>query len=346
LADLLGALTVLMEALFALVFVGAVIAAIRGHDPLARDVALVFLTLGQLFVLEVARRVYGSAALPVPLAAVVVVLLLAQPWFTLRLVSRIRPEPSWVLVASAVALIGGALPIAVLGAAQGRIFAPVVVGAFIATDTLAAAYFILEARRRVGGARIRLAIAGLATAALAAAILVSVAAPSTSTADVSCGQVAVRLTALLSAIGYAIAFMPPRWLRQTWLANTAYRDVQELLGSRADEDAASLWRRWAAAAEAVTGGTAAVLAEDADGTVRAASRTELVPPGTVLATAMGTVGSITRATPRRLLPAPIGIQLVDDLAERSGARYAAVIPVRGFEDRVAIVTLSQYASLF
>ena len=345
-ADLLGALTVLMEALFALVFVGAVIAAIRGHDPLARDVALVFLTLGQLFVLEIARRVYGTAALPVPLAAVVVALLLAQPWFTLRLVSRIRPVPSWMLVASAVALIGGALPIAVLGAAQGRIFAPVVVGAFIATDALAAAYFILEARRRVGGARIRLAIAGLATAALAAAILVSVAAPSTSTTDVSFGQVAARLTALLSAIGYAIAFMPPRWLRQTWLANTAYRDVQELLGSRADEDAASLWRRLAAAAEAVTGGTAAVLAEDADGTVRATSRTELVPPGTVLATAMGTVGSITRATPRRLLPAPIGIQLVDDLAERAGARYAAVIPVRGFEDRVAIVTLSQYASLF
>src|SRR5439155_394186 len=257
-----------MEALFALVFVGAVIAAIRGHDPLARDVALVFLTLGQLFVLEVARRVYGTAALPVPLAAVVVALLLAQPWFTLRLVSRIRPVPSWMLIASAVALIGGALPIAVLGAAQGRIFAPVVVGAFIATDTLAAAYFILEARRRGGGARIRLAIAGLATAALAAA------------------------------------------------------------------------------AEAVTGGTAAVLAEDADGSVRAASRTELVPPGTVLATAMGTVGSITRATPRRLLPAPIGIQLVDDLAERSGARYAAVIPVRGFEDRVAIATLCQYASLF
>src|SRR5207249_10539134 len=67
--------------------------------------------------------------------------------------------------------------------------------------------------------------------------------------------------------------------------------------------------RLAAAAEAVTGGTAAVLAEDTDGTVRAASRTELVPPGAVLATAMGTVGSVTRATPRGLLPAPVGVQL-------------------------------------
>jgi hypothetical protein len=285
-ADLLGALTVLMELLFLLVLLGALLAVVRGRDPLARDVSLVFLTLGQLFVLDIVRRVLGPESLPGPIVIAVVLLLLAQPWFTLRLVSRIRPIPRWLLPAAGLAFLATTLPLVVIGAAIPRPLALGAIGVFIVTDALAAGYLALEARRRTGSARIRLAISALATASLATAILVSTAGSgATDPANPPAARVAGILLALASATGYAIAFMPPRWLRRIWLASAVYRHGQGLLDSTATEDESRLWQRLVTAAEATSGGKAAVITEDAEGTVRLAAGAGSAAPGAILATA-------------------------------------------------------------
>jgi signal transduction histidine kinase/CheY-like chemotaxis protein len=215
------------------------------------------------------------------------------------------------------------------------------------TDALAAGYLALEARRRTGSARIRLAIAALATASLATAILVSTAGTgATDPANPPAARVAGILLALASATGYAIAFMPPRWLRRIWLASAVYRHGQGLLDSTATEDESRLWQRLVTAAEATSGGKAAVITEDAEGTVRLAAGAGSAAPGAVLATAPGTVASIARAAEPAFRRVPVQMPLVDELAAASHARYVAVVPIAGLKDRAVLVMFSDYASLF
>jgi signal transduction histidine kinase/DNA-binding response OmpR family regulator len=346
LADLVGALTVLTELLFVLVFAGALLAVVRGRDPLALDVSLVFVTLGQLFVLDIARRLLGSQTLPAPIVMAVILLLLAQPWFTLRLVSRIRRIPRWLLPVTGLAFLGTAVPLAVLGAAIPRPLTLGAVGVFIVTDAVAAAYLALEARRRQGSARIRLALAALATASLAVAILVSTAATGTDAANPPLTRVASILLGLASAMGYAIAFLPPRWLRRIWLSSAVYRHGQGLIASPATEDEARLWQRLVSAAEAISGGGAAVITEDAEGSVRLAAGDGPKAPGTVLAIAPGTVATIGRAAEPAFRRVPLRLPIVDDLAAATQARYAAIIPIAGQKDRAVLVMFSDQASLF
>jgi signal transduction histidine kinase/DNA-binding response OmpR family regulator len=346
LADLVGALTVLTELLFVLVFAGALLAVVRGRDPLALDVSLVFVTLGQLFVLDIARRLLGSQNLPAPIVIAVILLLLAQPWLTLRLVSRIRRIPRWLLPVTGLAFLATAVPLAVLGAAIPRPVALGAIGVFMVTDAIAAAYLALEARRRQGSARIRLALAALATASLAIAILVSTAATGTDAANPPLARVASILLALASAIGYAIAFLPPRWLRRIWLSSAVYRHGQGLIASPATEDEARLWQRLVSAAEAISGGGAAVITEDAEGTVRLAAGDGPKAPGAVLAVAPGTVARIGRAAEPGFRRVPLRLPIVDDLAAATQARHAAIIPIAGQKDRAVLVMFSDQASLF
>ena len=172
--------TFIIELLFAAVFVGALISFIRGRDPLAGDVTLVFSALAAIFVLQVGRAALGPASIPVVLNAAAIVLLLGQPFFTLRLVGKIRELPRWALPFAALAL---SIPAGVLAAVAltdrsspliGPLLAAVVV-AFVGTELAAASYLAGEARRRAGSTRIRLAVAALGTAALAIAILAAAA---------------------------------------------------------------------------------------------------------------------------------------------------------------------------
>ena len=80
-----------IEALFALAFVWALVTYARSRDPLHRDLTLVFSAVTALFVLalyaagSVSRQRPGTAA---------GILLLGQPYLTLRLVRRVRPIPA------------------------------------------------------------------------------------------------------------------------------------------------------------------------------------------------------------------------------------------------------------
>jgi len=89
----------LVTALFFLIFVWVSASYVRRRDPLLRDVMLIFATVAMLFLLGVVQVLIGP--LPRPVAVLASVLLLGQPFLTLRLVGRVRPVRGWVFVAAA-----------------------------------------------------------------------------------------------------------------------------------------------------------------------------------------------------------------------------------------------------
>src|SRR5207253_2958934 len=99
------------------------------------------------------------------------VLLLAQPYLTLRLVRKLRPVPAWAMWGALVAFVGTSAPLLAFGA---RARLPVVLAAvlgFVVVEAAAAVLLFQAARRRTGSPRTRLMLAALATASFAGALL-------------------------------------------------------------------------------------------------------------------------------------------------------------------------------
>jgi hypothetical protein len=85
-----------VEGLFAIVFIGSLADFARRRDPVSRDVALAFSPFVGLLVLAIWRATLGPP--PTALSAVLGLLFLVQPIFALHLVSLIRPIPRRVLL--------------------------------------------------------------------------------------------------------------------------------------------------------------------------------------------------------------------------------------------------------
>src|SRR4051794_40295054 len=83
-----------IEFVFGLVFVRALIAYLGRRDSLQRDVMFVLATMAALIAVDMYRRLIGTP--PDLLSDVVVVLVFAQPYLTLRLVTRLRAVPRWL----------------------------------------------------------------------------------------------------------------------------------------------------------------------------------------------------------------------------------------------------------
>ena len=324
----------IVEVLFGLLFVTSLWAAIRHRSRLAWDVALVFLPLAALLAIQLA----GAIAGPVPqwLRSASTVLLLAQPVFSLKLVSDLRGVPRWILWAAVAGVALTAAPLALLGSEAGVPVTLAAVGVFVVTEAVAATYLALEARRRSSSARMRLAIASLATAGLALAILLAGAAAAASVpSEVS--SFLVRAVALLAGIGYAIAFLPPRWLRDLFQATEAFRYNERLLASPASALPDQLWADLAGAARHLTG--AAVVVLELDGTavrVVAVDGVALDEPA-IESVAVGPAGLTDEA---------IGA-IMSEVAARSGRPFVRPVPIVRDGVRVGLVCLlRRHASLF
>src|SRR5687768_6435253 len=100
-----GSMAVLaVTALYVMIFVWVSWSYLRRRDPLLRSVMWIFAVMALLFVLGVVRVLVAEP--PRAVVAVATALLLAQPFLTLRLVSRLRSVPRWL---QAAALTGWAL---------------------------------------------------------------------------------------------------------------------------------------------------------------------------------------------------------------------------------------------
>src|SRR5690349_20982115 len=102
--------TLAIEVCFAVVFGRALTAYLRRRDGLQRDVMSVFTAMAVVFALDVWRRVAGPP--PWWVAGLSSVLLLAQPYLTLRLVARLRRVPGWLRRAALAGFVVTAAPFA------------------------------------------------------------------------------------------------------------------------------------------------------------------------------------------------------------------------------------------
>jgi signal transduction histidine kinase/DNA-binding response OmpR family regulator len=342
-------LTFLIELLFAAVFVAALITFLRKRDPLSRDLMLVFSALAVLFVLEVAERL--GVQPPAAVASAAAALLLAQPFLTLRLVARVRPVSRWLLLAALAAWAGTALPLVALGESAPRALTLAAVAVFVITELVAAVFFAWEAGRRIGAARVRMVMAGLATLLFAIAILTAgVGGGDAGTAEIVSWM--ARIAALIAAVLYLLAFLPPRWLRRQWQATAAHGYSERLF----DQEAAGggvvdLWSALAAAGREITGSESAAVAFRADDeglqlVVADGSDSAATAPQPALAG-----WSPDQATPLHQLdlqgPAASSAPgFTRSVAAASGSRFVTVIPSPSSVSPAALAIVSRFRSLF
>jgi signal transduction histidine kinase/DNA-binding response OmpR family regulator len=338
------AVTIAIELLFALVFVASLIDYVRRRDPLSRDLVAVFGAVAALFVVQFVGLVFGAT--PPWLAAISAGLILAQPLFTLRLAARLRKVPVGVGIAAFVGYLVTAIPLIVIPRPVPVALTLAAVGVFAITELLAAGYLAAEARRRTGAARFRLALAAAATALFAGALLTAGAGAAGAG---GVGQALARVVALLAALGYAIAFLPPGSLRRIWQGMAAYRYGLALVGAEGaaatGEGSDEIWGRFAAAAREITGAEAAAIVGP-DGT-----DFRLVAAVGVVRHDMAHVWSPEDyealladahiASDRPIAPAG---PIARNLGEPIGARLVSIIALPG--ERSVLVLLARHHSLF
>jgi PAS domain S-box-containing protein len=318
-------------ALFLMIFIWASVGYLRRRDPLLRDVMLIFGAVAMLFVLGLLRLTVGS---PRSVVVVIVVVLLGQPFFTLRLVSRLRPVPSWMIWGAFAGWIGSTVPVILLDRPlPAQVVWPVVL-LFFAVEMIAAVLLAFDARHRGGAARIRLWCAAVGTASFGATLLFSGAGV----------DVLARSVALVSAMMYMLAFMPPHRLRRTWSWGAAYALMRDLLAAPPADSEQRIWQRYCRCAREVLGADAVVvLVPGPDDTAQLISDPDLH---------LG--GGYRMADVGRLPTGPVAIDalagwtdpppLAADLARLSGTRFvnAAPLPASGG----TLVLLHRFRTLF
>jgi signal transduction histidine kinase/CheY-like chemotaxis protein len=337
-------LTLLVMAMFAVVFAGAAWSAFRTRQVLARDLTLVFSGLTLAFVLELDRRVLGMTVPALQLASAI--LILGQPVFTMRVVGAIRALPRWLVPGSAVALVVATIASVVLRGPLGASSFLILIVVFGLVEGWAALYFVAEARRRRGAARARLALAAVATGAFAIAIaLVTGTGFGPDSGVTAAALLGIRAMLLLAAVTYLVALLPPGPIRRIWQAMAAFRYAEALIDAPPTESAQALWARLAEAATTVTGdpcyvvvagddGTSAIVAEAGVRYAGAKTRASRPFPAGALETLRSTPGRQPALDPDRIRT---------DIAARSGARHTEVVPIAA---SAAIVIAADRASLF
>jgi signal transduction histidine kinase/DNA-binding response OmpR family regulator len=336
------ALTIFVEAAFALIFIGALAGYLQRRDPVSRDVALTFSPFVGILFTTLWREILGTP--PVLLSTAALILFFLQSVFALHLASLVHRVPRAVLLGS-VALIFGLIAPALVLQPVPPVAALLPLAAFIAIEGLAASYLLLEARRRTGPGARRLGIAALATALFAAALLLVSTGGVVS--DVAGSTTLIGLlVALAAAIGYFVAFLPPAPVRHVWQAGTSV-NYQHALLARSGESVESIWRGYAAFAAALTGASCAVSILTPHGTMQMVGSPGLDTHGEDdgrVHTHLGRLGSRSYrdARPSDLPP---GSHL-RAIVEGVGAQFLSSVPIDSGSDRIGLVVMSPHRSLF
>jgi PAS domain S-box-containing protein len=266
-------LIVLLQLAFYAVFAAAIWRFVRRPGKVELAVVAVFSASAAVFAYSTLNSLapeLGEVVRPLALT-----LLLAQPLLIFVLIRLIMPLAVWVVPAvfvgfavttAALLLPGETLPAAAL-----------LVGIYFITAEGAAALLLLRASmRRYGIARIRLALAGVATALFGVAILIV----SIGTAAAAGGATdptlvfTSRIAALFAGIGYVGAFVPPRWLRDAGHRAVAFELARDLVTARVGSDSDVLWRNLAATARGVLGVGQVSVVDESDNLVAQADDTD------------------------------------------------------------------------
>ena len=257
-------LAFLLQAAFYILFGVSLWRWIVRRGALELAVALVFAPLAALFALSLVNT--AAPQLSSALRPVLILILLLQPWFVVRLIDQIRPVAPRV---SLLVFVGGVVSAAALAVA-GNPPPPAVtlgaVGFFFAVQAAAAARLARDSRRRIGVARSRLAIAALATGLFGLALLFSGASSAANGGAANpTALVVTRTMTLLASIGYLWAFIPPDWLRRYAYRAMAFDLVRNLVAPAPGTEAGRLWTDLASTARELLAARRVVIRTDPNG---------------------------------------------------------------------------------
>jgi signal transduction histidine kinase/CheY-like chemotaxis protein len=333
-------LTLLVELLFALLFVATLVSYVRRRDALSRDVMLIFASLAGLFLVAGVGALIGQ--LPDPVIGIAFALLLAQPLFTLRLADRLHPIATPVRLGATAAWAICSLPIMVLPLRQVPLLLLAGVVVFVVTDLVAAAYLLREARRRYGSARRRIQTAAAATMLMALALGMSTVSSIPVLGDVGSGV--GRILGLLAGVLFLFAFLPPRWTRRLGSAVTTFEFTETLLDGTFGEGADAVWARLADLGRRTTGAAAAlVVVGEPPQLAASATADDFASPGALSEARLRAVpGAADDARPLSDAEGDLA-----ELARAVGAPHVSVLPfeLAGGEPG-ALVLLRERPSLF
>jgi PAS domain S-box-containing protein len=267
---MVDAVNVALQLAFIVLFVVVLVRYVRQPRRVHRDLVLVFATVVGLFAVNIARGLWP--ALPPAVGQLGTIILLLQPYLTLRLTAHFVPVSRQVQSA-ALAWFGLAIAAVIVGIRGSPALTLFVVAYFVVVEAAAAALLLRASGRRVGYARTRLQIAAGATFLFAAGILVAGAGSAASTPNAADPSILVlaRLLTLSAGIGYLAAFLPPMELRRLQQRAVAFDLGQSMLSSPLDGDQDRIWVALAQAARMVTNGKASVVALGEPAVVRVVS---------------------------------------------------------------------------
>ena len=278
-------LTIALDIAFFAVFGLTLIDYVHHREPVRRTVVLVFASLAVVLTVPIIRTLVPEVGAWISLVSAAA--LFAQPVLVLWLVSFVRPLPRLALrlaVLSGVGITVGFFISLAGGAPRGTVGAIALSIALLVYFTVleggAALGFALAARRRAGASRTRLMTAALATGLLGLAVVVLVAAglvAAPGSAVASATSAIARIMALLSALGYLVAFAPPRALRRLSQQSIVYdfiRDLNALAGS----PVAAIWELLERMAGGAVGAARAKVVESGQGPELATAAQRLTFP--------------------------------------------------------------------
>src|SRR6267143_314239 len=207
----------LTNALFVVVFVGALRTALRERSRTSVDATILFGALAFVIAQSQIAALLGTQ-LPAALGLISVVLLLALPYLQLRLVDDFAGVHPVLLRISVAGLIGlmAAVAIGLLKIVEIPVAVPILVAVallyFVGFCAYAGVVLIREAREAKGVARNRMVAAAFGAIALALTLIAAL----TMTVGGAAASVASMVLSLCSALGYVVAFAPPVLLKRAW----------------------------------------------------------------------------------------------------------------------------------
>jgi signal transduction histidine kinase/ActR/RegA family two-component response regulator len=249
------------DVLFALAFVGSATLALRTRRRAAIDAALMFGSLGVVIVESEVTKALGIS-LPREATYVLVAVLLAVPFFFLRLVDDLTDVP---VVAMGLAFAAFILSTIALIVTPPPVPLPVillVILYFGGAEIYGGVLLVRESRRASGVPKRRAQAAALGSLLLGVTLLVAGAA-AVAPALGPVIQSLTRVLGLLSALAYAAAITPPSALKRAWLEPQLREFLAQVASISPAEDLHTIARRLEDhVAHALGAARASILIED------------------------------------------------------------------------------------
>jgi signal transduction histidine kinase/DNA-binding response OmpR family regulator len=243
------------EVTFAILFVRALLVYLHRRDPLQRDVTLVFTPCMVLFCVDLGRRI-NDGPLPPWVSVVTLTVLLAQPYLTVRLAGRLRAVPRWLDWSVLLTFVASAGPLLFVDRPLKPAQWAWAVSAFLVGEMVGAGLLFAKARTRTGANRARLMVA--AGASLVFGVMIVLLGIGALPGTVPAFDTANRVAALVSGLGYLVAFLPPRWLSRVFSASAAHSVTERLLRAPV-ESPEQVWQTYAEIMRVQTGADAVMV---------------------------------------------------------------------------------------